>query len=99
MKQDEAEIRRRTLAVLAVATAIGSIGLAAGGTAGALLAASVTQDLHPRTEGLGEVAMGVAAGAGAPIAGVVVSVGGLSTLLLAGAGTATLTFYFVRVMR
>lgn len=41
MKPGEDEIRRRTLTMLAVATAIGSVGLAAGGTAGALLGAEV----------------------------------------------------------
>ena len=61
-----------------------------------LLAASVPPDLRPRTEGLGEVAMGVAAGVGAPIAGMVVSIGSLSTLLLSGAGVAALTFVFLR---
>jgi MFS family permease len=35
-------IRRRTLVVLALATAVGSSGLAVGGTAGALLGAEIT---------------------------------------------------------
>jgi hypothetical protein len=35
-------IRRRTLVVLALATAAGSTGLAAGGTAGALLGTEIT---------------------------------------------------------
>src|SRR5262245_25162253 len=42
MDADTHHDRRRTLAVLAVATAIGALGLAAGGTAGALLAEDMT---------------------------------------------------------
>jgi hypothetical protein len=77
-------LRRRTLALLALATAIGSAGLAAGGTAGALLAASVPTKLRPHVEGLGEVFLGLAAGAGAPVAGLVVAFGGFAALTLAG---------------
>ena len=51
----------------------------------ALLAASVAAKLRPHAEGLGEVSMGLAAGAGAPIAGLVVALGGFATLSLAGA--------------
>ena len=40
-----------------------------------MLAASVPAALRPQAEGIGEVAMGLAAGAGAPVAGVVVAVG------------------------
>lgn len=78
------------LAVLGIGWNLGIVG------GSMLLAASVPPDLRPRTEGLGEVAMGVAAGVGAPIAGMVVSIGSLSTLLLSGAGVAALTFVFLR---
>ena len=53
-----------------------------------LLAASVPRSLRPRVEGLGEVAMGLAAGAGALLAGVIVAFGGFTTLSLVGAATA-----------
>ena len=51
----------------------------------ALLAASVPAKLRPHAEGLGEVSMGLAAGAGAPIAGLIVALGGFAALSLAGA--------------
>jgi hypothetical protein len=41
--------------------------------------------LRPHTEGIGEVAMGLAAGVGAPMAGLVVALGDFVTLALAGA--------------
>lgn len=50
-----------------------------------LLAASVPADLRPRAEGLGEVSMGLAAGAGAPMAGAIVALGGFAALSAAGA--------------
>jgi predicted MFS family arabinose efflux permease len=57
-------------------------GVVGGST---MLAASVPAALRPQTEGIGEVAMGLAAGAGAPIAGVIVAFGDISTLSIAGA--------------
>lgn len=71
-----------------------NLGVVGGST---LLAASVSPSLRPHAEGLGEVAMGLAAGAGAPIAGLIVALGSLTVLLLAGAATAMLTFAFVRL--
>jgi hypothetical protein len=82
-------LRRRILTLLALATAIGSAGLAA----------SVPTRLRPHVEGLGEVSMGLAAGAGAPIAGLVLALGGFAALSLAGtlvAPAAILALFFVR---
>jgi MFS family permease len=62
-----------------------------GGVVGgsALLAASVPAELRPRSEGIGEASMGLAAAAGAPAAGVLVVLGGFTTLCLAAAAVAT----------
>jgi MFS family permease len=57
-------------------------GVVGGST---MLAASVPAALRPQTEAIGEVAMGLAAGAGAPIAGVIVAVGDIGALSIAGA--------------
>jgi MFS family permease len=59
----------------------------------ALLAASVPPALRPRSEAIGEASMGLAAAAGAPAAGILVALGGFTTLCLAGAavGAALLT--------
>jgi MFS family permease len=57
-------------------------GVVGGST---MLAASVPAALRPQTEGIGEVAMGLAAGAGAPIAGVIVAFGDIVALSIAGA--------------
>jgi MFS family permease len=54
----------------------------------ALLAASVPPALRPRSEAVGEASMGLAAAAGAPAAGVLVALGGFTTLCLAGAAVA-----------
>ena len=51
----------------------------------ALLACSVPEKLRPRAEGIGEVSMGLAAGTGAPVAGLVVAFGSFATLSMAGA--------------
>ena len=84
-------------AVLAVLGVGWNCGVVGGST---LLAASVPTTLRPRVEGLGEVAMGLAAGAGAPLAGVIVAFGGFTTLSLVGAATAVaatmLALAFVR---
>ena len=82
-------LRHRTLTLLALATAIGSAGLAT----------SIPTRLRPHVEGLGEVSMGLAARAGAPIAGLVVALGGFPVLSLAGtlvAAAAILALLFVR---
>lgn len=60
---------------------------AVGGSA--MLAGSVPRRLRAHIEGIGEVSMGLAAGAGAPIAGLVVAFGGFAALSLAGALVAT----------
>jgi predicted MFS family arabinose efflux permease len=67
------------LAILGLAWNAGVVG---GST---MLAASVPASLRPQTEGIGEVAMGLAAGAGAPVAGLIVAFGDFTTLSLAGA--------------
>jgi MFS family permease len=54
---------RRTLAMLAAATAVGSLGLAAGGTAGALLAEDITGSDAAAGVPLGVLVAGSAAGA------------------------------------
>ena len=55
-------------------------GIVAGST---MLAASVPGHLRPQAEGIGEVAMGLAAGAGAPVAGLLVAYGDFTTLSIA----------------
>jgi MFS family permease len=62
-----------------------NFGIVGGST---LLSASTTPRLRPHAEGIGEVAMGIAAGLGAPIAGVVVASGGFASVWLAGAAIA-----------
>lgn len=66
------------LAMLGVGWNLGVVG---GST---LLADSVPAALRPHVEGVGEVSMGLAAGAGAPIAGLIVALGGFAALSLAG---------------
>lgn len=74
-----------------------NFGVVGGST---MLATSVPALLRLRVEGLGEVAMSLAAGAGAPIAGIVVALGGFTALSLVGATTAAvatmLALAFVR---
>lgn len=60
-----------------------------------LLASSATVSLRVHVEGIGEVAMSFAAALGAPTAGVVVALGGISALALAGAFVALFTLAFV----
>jgi MFS family permease len=69
-------------------------GVVGGST---LLAASVPPPLRPQTEGIGEVAMGLAAGAGAPIAGLIVAFGDFTALSLAGAVGGALMFAALRL--
>ena len=59
-----------------------NFGIVGGST---LLSASTSPSLRPHAEGIGEVTMGLAAGLGAPIAGVLVAGGGFASLWLAGA--------------
>jgi MFS family permease len=77
------------LAMVAVLVLLG-LGWNGGVVGGsALLAASVPAELRPRSEGIGEASMGLAAAAGAPAAGVLVVLGGFTTLCLAAAAVAT----------
>lgn len=78
---DLSESREMT-AMLALLGLGWNAGVVGGST---MLAASVPAFLRPQTEGIGEVAMGLAAGAGAPIAGLLVAFGDFTTLSIAGA--------------
>jgi MFS family permease len=69
------------------------IGWNAGVVGGStMLVASVPPAVRVNAEGIGEVAMGLAAGAGAPIAGLMVAVGGFPTLSVASAAVGALVF-------
>ena len=71
---------------MAAMLALLGLGWNAGVVGGStMLAASVPAALRPRTEGIGEVAMGLAAGAGAPAAGLIVAFGDFTALSIAGA--------------
>lgn len=77
---------------VALLVSLGLLGLGwnAGVLAGsALLTAGAAPENRPRAEGVGEVAMGLAAGGGAPVAGLVVAAGGF-TALVAGAAMVAL---------
>lgn len=67
------------LALLGLGWSAGVVG------ASALLAESVPAPDRPRVEGAGEVAMSIAAGGGAPLAGILVAFGSFATLCLAAA--------------
>ena len=62
-----------------------NFGIVGGST---LLSTSTTPRLRPHAEGLGEVAMGIAAGIGAPVAGILVAGVGFASLSLAAAAVA-----------
>jgi predicted MFS family arabinose efflux permease len=81
------------LALLGVGWNFGVVG------GSAILAASVPAPLRPQAEGFGEVVMGLAAGAGAPLAGVIVASGGFTTLSLSAAAVAITTMLALRVIR
>ncbi|WP_053204873.1 MFS transporter [Jiangella muralis] len=71
---------------LVVSLALLGLGWNAGVLAGsALLTAGASPADRPRAEGVGEVAMGLAAGGGAPVAGLVVASGGFSALVAGAA--------------
>jgi MFS family permease len=70
-----------------------NFGIVGGSTS---LSASMTPRLRPHAEGIGEVAMGIAAGLGAPIAGVLVAAGGFSSLSLVTAAVAIGVVVYVR---
>jgi MFS family permease len=71
-------------------------GVVGGST---MLAASVPAPLRPHAEGIGEIAMGLAAGAGAPIAGLIVAFGDFTALSVAGAVGGVLMFAAARAPR
>jgi MFS family permease len=74
-------------AAMTLVLAVLGLGWNAGVVGGStMLAASVPTRLRPQAEGIGEVAMGLAAGAGAPLAGLVVALGDIASLSLVGAG-------------
>jgi predicted MFS family arabinose efflux permease len=73
-----------------------NFGVVGGST---MLAASIPAPLRPHAEGLGEVAMGLAAGAGAPIAGVVVALGGFTALSLVGVAVAAVAAIALALIR
>lgn len=75
-----------TIAVLAVLGVGWNLGIVGGST---LLVGSVPEPVRPHAEGIGEGAMGFAAAAGAPAAGVVASAGSFATVWLAGVLIAT----------
>jgi MFS family permease len=62
-----------------------NFGVVGGST---LLSASTTPRLRPHAEGIGEVVMGIAAGIGAPVAGILVAGSGFSSVSLAAAAVA-----------
>jgi MFS family permease len=85
-------------AFMAVLVLLG-IGWNAGVIGGStMLVASVPPAVRPNAEGIGEVAMGLAAGAGAPIAGLMVAVGGFPTLAAASAAVSVLVFTVLSVV-
>src|SRR5215207_125515 len=73
---DSAESAALVLAILGVGWNFGVVG---GST---LIARSVRPSLQVYVEGIGEVAMGVSAATAAPLAGVIVALGGFSALSL-----------------
>jgi MFS family permease len=81
-------------AVLALLGLGWNAGVVGGST---MLAASVPSALRPQAEGIGEVAMGLAAGAGAPIAGVIVAFGDISALSVGGAVAGVLMLTALRL--
>ena len=85
-------------AAMTVMLALLGLGWNAGVVGGSvMLAASVPAALRPRTEGIGEVAMGLAAGAGAPAAGLIVAFGDFQALSIAGAVGGVLLFAALRL--
>jgi MFS family permease len=82
------------LSALLVLLGLGwNFGIVGGSTS---LSAAMTPRLRPHAEGIGEVAMGIAAGLGAPIAGVLVAAGGFSSLSLVAAAVAIGVIVYVR---
>lgn len=81
------------LAMLGIGWNFGVVG---GST---LLADSVPAALRPHVEGLGEVSMGLAAGAGAVIAGLIVALGGFTALFLSVSFVAATVMLALAVIR
>jgi len=82
------------IAMLALLGLGWNAGVVGGST---MLAASVPAALRPQTEGIGEVAMGLAAGAGAPAAGLIVAFGEFAALSIAGAVVGVLMLAALRL--
>jgi MFS family permease len=83
--------RPASCAALTIALALLGLGWNAGVVgASTLLAASVPPALRTRVEGVGEIAMGLAAAAGAPLAGLVTAAGGFTAVSILTATVATL---------
>lgn len=78
-------------AAFVLALALLGLGWSAGIVAGStMLMAAVAPDGRLRAEGAGEVAMGLAAAVGTPVAGVVVAASGFSVVAAAGGVVAIL---------
>ena len=87
-----------TAALMTAMLVLLGLGWNAGVVGGStMLAASVPAALRPQTEGIGEVAMGLAAGAGAPAAGLIVAFGDFTTLSIAVAIGALLLLAALRL--
>ncbi|NED95769.1 MFS transporter [Phytoactinopolyspora alkaliphila] len=85
---------------ITVALALLGLGWNAGVVAAStMLTASVRPAERAKAEGLGEMAMGLAAGAGAPVAGLVTAYGGFETLAAASAVIATLAVVVMLLIR
>jgi EmrB/QacA subfamily drug resistance transporter len=78
------------LALLGIGWDLGVVG------SSTLLASSVPSSLRPQAEGIGEVAMGIAAAAAAPAAGLVLKVSGTTTLWVGCACIAALNLVMIR---
>jgi MFS family permease len=86
-----------SIVAFTVALAAAGLGWCAGIVAGSMmLADSLPHAQRPRAEGIGEVAMGIAAGVGAPLAGLVIAFSGFRTLVLA-ASAVSLTMLLPRL--
>ena len=79
-------------AVLALLGVGWNFGVVAGS---ALLVESVTPRMRSQAEGIGEVAMGLAAAVGAPAAGLITAFAGFAALWLVGAAVAVLTLGYL----
>lgn len=85
-------------AVMAALTLVGigwNFGVVGGST---LLVASVPPSVRPHAEGIGEAAMGLAAGVGAPVAGLAVAFGGFAAFAAAGAAVSALALVAIRLV-